>query len=260
MVSQQNGSWSPISLLPPLSSDVGLTKGGFGLSRARRLGQNRRATSFFRKLPTARGSRLRLPQGMPCRASHLRAYPGDRLPPLRDAWICGDLDRAGRRDVRGGRDTIYRRYASKGGASSVRVHGGPPSHPCTIGHGGVAGGFRPRKASLVCSPTAGDQRRSRSRGAKADLAPRDDDHRQTTGRERTFGPAPDAAGAVSRPGPGSGDLRADDPDFLATKLFYAVAARPSIEAMMKRDSWTSTEAQDSFFAQAWNCFHQGAGR
>lgn len=57
-----------------------------------------------------------------------------------------------------------------------------------------------------------------------------------------------------------GRLGGDDPRMIAAHLLHSIVFGPSNDAMLGRMTYTSSEARDRFFDQAWALFLHGAGR
>ena len=58
----------------------------------------------------------------------------------------------------------------------------------------------------------------------------------------------------------SGMLGNGDPQAIASHLLHSIVFGPSNDAMLGRTTYASTAAQDSYFDRAWTLFLRGAGR
>lgn len=57
----------------------------------------------------------------------------------------------------------------------------------------------------------------------------------------------------------AGELRPGDTKFLTSQLYFSVVAGPSMDAMWGRRTYASEAARSAYFKQAWQLFLDGAG-
>jgi len=54
-------------------------------------------------------------------------------------------------------------------------------------------------------------------------------------------------------------LKPGDSKFIADQLLLAIATGPSLDSILGRDTYSSTESQNTYFNKAWRLFMNGAG-
>jgi AcrR family transcriptional regulator len=75
---------------------------------------------------------------------------------------------------------------------------------------------------------------------------------------RTIDPIMDRLFALLRAAQDSDEIGRGDVSFLAMQLINSIAVGPMITAMLGNTTYATTEAQDAYFAKAWDVFLHGA--